>query len=212
MCYDKQTSITTYSIGTISSLLLLNSTNVSYKIAGVFFLFVSQMQMIEYLLWNDYTCNKFNINISNFGSVLNHAQPIILYLALRYYNKNLNDFQKNILNLIISIYIISLILYSRNVYPLDCTTITNDNPPHLYWTWNEKKNNIKFYMIFLSSLILLSYFGFPKSYNVYMALICLGTYIYSFIKYKDTKVVGAMWCWIAAIVPLGILIIDNMII
>ena len=38
MCYDKETSITTYSIGTISSLLLLNSTNISYKIAGIFLL------------------------------------------------------------------------------------------------------------------------------------------------------------------------------
>ncbi len=209
MCYDKETSIITYSIGTTSSLLLLDSTNISHKIAGIFFLFVSQMQMIEYILWNDYTCNKFNINISNIGSILNHAQPIVLFLALRYYNKKLTPYQKNILNIIIGIYVTSLTLYSRNVYPLECTTVTNDNPPHLFWTWNEKKNYIMFYMIFLSTLILLSYYGFPKPYNIYMALICLGTYLYSHIKYSDTKVVGAVWCWVAALVPLGILLIDK---
>jgi hypothetical protein len=65
-------------------------------------------------------------------------------------------------------------------------------------------------MIFLSALILLSYFGFPKPYNIYFALIVVGTYLYSHIKYSNTKVVGSMWCWLAALVPLGILIIDYM--
>ena len=37
MCYDKETSITTYCIGTVSSLLLLRSHNLSYNICGLFF-------------------------------------------------------------------------------------------------------------------------------------------------------------------------------
>ena len=209
MCYDKKTSITTYCIGTLSSLLLLRSHNLSYNICGLFFLFVVQMQMIEYILWKDYTCNNFNIKISNIGSVLNHLQPVVLYFAIRYYNKNLTNTQKNIINLILGIYTISLLLYSKNVYPLDCTVLSDDNPPHLYWKWNDKKNSIKFYMIFLVSLILLSYIGLPKPYNVYFALICVGTYLYSQIKYTNTKAVGAVWCWLAALIPFGILIIDN---
>ena len=209
MCYNKNTSIVTYFIGTISSLLLLRSTNSSYNIWGIFFLFVSQMQMIEYLLWKDYTCNTFNINISNIGSILNHLQPIILYFAIRYYNKNLTSTQKNIINLILCIYIASLLFYSRNVYPLECTVLTDTNPPHLHWKWNYKKNWFIFYMIFLLSLILLSYFGLSKPYNIYLALTCLGTYLYSQIKYNNTKSVGAVWCWIAALVPLIVVIIDN---
>jgi hypothetical protein len=208
MCYDKKTSITTYTIGTISSLILISKNNIAYKIGGIFFLFVSQMQMIEYLLWRDYTCNNYNRTISNIGSILNHLQPILLFFAIKYFNKNLSQLQHNILNIIISIYVSCLILYNRNVYPLDCTTLSNDNPPHLLWQWNGKKNYIKFYVIFLVSLILLSYFGFPKPYNIYFALICVSTYLYSHIKYSDTKVVGAMWCWIAALVPFGILVVD----
>ena len=37
MCYDKETSIVTYTIGTISSLGLLRSENTAFKMSGAFF-------------------------------------------------------------------------------------------------------------------------------------------------------------------------------
>jgi hypothetical protein len=208
MCYDAETSITTYAIGSISSLLLLKSKKSHNKIAGTFFLFVSQMQLIEYLLWKDYTCNNYNKTISNIGSILNHAQPIILYFAIRYFNKNLSNTNKNIITSLISLYTLSLLAYSKNVYPLDCTSVTNTDTPHLEWSWSHKKNYIKFYLIFLITLILLSYFGFEKPYNHIMPAICLITYIISHSIYKDEKVVGAVWCWFAALVPFLLLIYD----
>jgi hypothetical protein len=207
MCFDKETSIVTYLIGTISSIALFKSNNTSYKIAGQFFLFVSQMQLIEYLLWKDTSCNTNNKIISTTGSLLNHLQPIVLYLLLKLNNKSLSN--NKLLSAIIGIYIISLVLYSNNIYPLDCTTLTDTEPQHLDWKWNHKKHSTKFYLIFLVTMILLSYNGFEKPYNLYLALICIGTYVVSYIIYKDKNVTGAVWCWFAALIPFLLLIFDN---
>jgi len=50
-----------------------------YKIIGAFFLYVIQMQMIEYLLWvHRVKCDAYNINISTIGSILNNLQPLVL--------------------------------------------------------------------------------------------------------------------------------------
>lgn len=209
MCYDKETSIVTYTIGTISSLGLLRSENTAFQMSGAFFLFVTQMQLIEYLLWKNYECNNRNRTISNIGSILNHIQPIFLYFIIKYFNKNLSENKKSILNIIILLYITSLILYSKNVYPLECTTLTDTEPPHLDWKWNHKKHSTTFYLIFLVSVILLTYIGFPKPYNIYLAIICLGTYIASYLIYRNENITGAIWCWLAALIPFFLLIIDS---
>ena len=91
MCYDEKTSITTYIIGSTSSIYLLLSKNINFKIEGGIFLFVSQMQLIEYLLWkHKVICDQYNINISTVGSILNHSQPIVLYGLIKYFRKNKN--------------------------------------------------------------------------------------------------------------------------
>jgi hypothetical protein len=181
--------------------------NKSYKIAGGFFLFVSQMQLIEYLLWNHKVkCDDYNIKISNIGSILNHLQPLVLYILLTNLNSNISKENKKIMTISITIYLISLLLYSTKVYPLDCTTLDNKN--HLFWKWNHKKNHTFFYIIFLSLLVLLSYLGFDKSYNTLFGIIIIVTYGLSYYKYKDTKAVGAIWCWYAALVPCFIMLYD----
>ena len=207
MCYDKQTSITTYIVGSLASIYLILSQNNSYKIAGSFFLFVSQMQLIEYLIWkHKVKCDEYNIKVSNIGSILNHLQPIILYLCIRLFNKDLSKNNIQIMNILLGIYILSALIYSKDVYPLDCTTLDNEN--HLYWKWNHKNNNISFYLLFLVILVLLSYYGFNKPYNIIFACIIIGTYLLSLYKYKNTKAVGAIWCWFAAIIPSVIMMYD----
>jgi hypothetical protein len=205
MCYNKETSITTYIVGSLSSLYLILSKNKSYNIAGTFFLFVSQMQLIEYLIWkHQVKCDDYNIKISNIGSILNHLQPIILYLSINFFNKNIKN--KEILNVMIGIYILCAIKYSTYVYPLNCTILDNKN--HLFWKWNHSKYNLYFYILFLVTLILLSYFGFTKPYNIIFAFIIIGTYLLSLYKYGNTKAVGAIWCWFAALIPCFIMFYD----
>lgn len=206
-CYDKTTSIVSYSIGTVASILLLKKKNPSLKIAGTFFLTVSQMQLIEYLIWSNNKCDDYNIQISNIGSLIHHLEPVIYFIAIRYFNKNLTKEQKKLLNILISVYLIGLGGYSYNAYPLECTESTPEANYHLEWKWNHKKHYVSFYILFVSILILFSLIGLERPYNYIVAFLLLGTYIYSLYKYKSNKAVGTIWCWLAVFIPLVLLVI-----
>jgi hypothetical protein len=207
-CYDKETSIITYSIGTVTSLLLLKRKNPALKISGIFFLTVTQMQLIEFLIWNHNKCDNYNINVSKIGSMIHHFEPIILFLAIKYYNKNLTEEQRKILNILIGFYLIGLSGYSYNIYPLECTEVTPESNSHLEWKWNHKKYYKQFYVLFVTTLILSTFIGLERPYNIYVSMLLLGSYIYSLYKYKSNKAVGTIWCWLAVFIPLIILLID----
>jgi len=208
MCYNKETSITTYVIGSIASLYLIyKKDEMEYKIIGGFFLYVIQMQMIEYLLWNHRVkCDKYNINISTIGSILNHLQPIVLFLLIKNLNPIIYEKNKRFIDLLLGVYIVNLLLYSVNIYPMECTTLDNSN--HLYWKWNHKKNGLLFYIIFIVIQTLLTYLGFTYPFNIIFVIILLGSFLISKYIYGDTKAVGAIWCWYAALVPVFIMIFN----
>ena len=54
MCFNKDVSILSYLIGFTGCILLYYR---DYKIEGLFYLFIIQMQLIEYLLWLNNSCN-----------------------------------------------------------------------------------------------------------------------------------------------------------
>jgi len=208
MCYNKETSITTYVIGSIASLYLIyKKDEMEYKIIGGFFLYVIQMQMIEYLLWvHKVKCDSYNINISTIGSILNHLQPIVLFLLIKNLNPIIYEKNKRFIDLLLGVYIVNLLLYSVNIYPMECTTLDNSN--HLYWKWNHKKNGLLFYIIFIVIQTLLTYLGFTYPFNIIFVIILLGSFLISKYIYGDTKAVGAIWCWYAALVPVFIMIFN----
>jgi hypothetical protein len=211
MCYSKEVSITTYGIGSITSLLLYNKDNISLKISGLFFLFVTQMQLIDYFIWKNKECNNFNKDVSHIGAILNHMQPIVLYLLVKYYNLKLNEINKNMLDLIFIIYITALLNYNKYIYPIECTEVTDDSKPYLRWDWNFKKNSGSFYLLFVIALSSFMYYGLEKPYNIIISFSVIITFILSYIITKGKKQLGLIWCWISAILPLMILIVEYLI-
>ena len=212
MCYNKDISIYTYIIGLVSSYLLLKNDKPSLKILGSFFLIVIHMQLIDFFLWTNNKCNNINIQISTIGAVLNFIQPIILYLAIIYYNKDITNENKKKLNIIILLYIVGLLIYCINLFPLGCSSVTEKSFPYLQWSWYYKyiPNYLLTILIILPiSLMLLMYFGLDKPYNLYLSLIIMLSFIISFIIYKKQKAFGNMWCWIAVFIPIVLLVADK---
>lgn len=163
--------------------------------------------MIEYLLWvHRVKCDAYNINISTIGSILNNLQPIVLFLLIKYLNPIIYEKNKKFIDMLLSVYIINLLLYSFNIYPMECTTLDNSN--HLYWRWNYRNNYSLFYIIFVLVLVLLNYLGFAYPYNILFAIIFLGSFLISKYMYGNTKAVGAIWCWYSALVPVFILMFN----
>jgi hypothetical protein len=211
MCYNKDISIYTYILGLVSSYLLLINDKKNLKILGCFFMIVIQMQLVEYFLWINNTCNTKNIELSEIGALVNYFQPIVLYGAIIYYNKNIKNKNKNIITTIIFIYIISFFIYSLNIFNIGCTVVTPISSPYLEWSWLYTINDYLLYPMFPISLIILIYFGLDIPYNLYLTLIGILSFMISFIIYNKQRAFGTIWCWFVAFIPSCILLYDRYI-
>ena len=211
MCYNKDISIYTYIIGLVSSYLLLTNEKKTLKILGCFFIVVIQMQLVEYYLWSNNKCNSKNRTISNIGALLNIIQPIMLYLAIHYYNKEITKENKKIMNITVFIYLLSILLYSLNLFPIDCSIVTKVSAPYLQWGWFYKKLPNFITIMFPLTLVILMYFGLDKPYNFYSSLIIILSFIISFIIYRKQRVFGTLWCWFAVFIPIFVLVYDKYI-
>ena len=197
MCFNNEISIISYLIGISGCIILYYR---EYKIESLFYAFVIQMQLIEYLLWLNNSCNWINKLITKIGIVFNHLQPIILYILIVYYNSNINKYSLNFINFIIIFYFISTIAYlSYNYKLLNSCTVGIENKKELFWEiqYGDFK---KYYIIFVFTLILLILLGFNK-HNYLNAYLIIMTYVISYIKYYNTKGIGTIWCLFAAYVP-----------
>jgi len=194
MCFSKDVSLATFLTGFIGGLLCFSTGVPDLKIIGLFFMFVSLMQGIEYLLWIHQTCDDYNKNISYLAMVLNHLQPVVLCILLILYNKP----DKKIF-FILFVYLLVIIPYSLK-FKNTCTM--KDEDQHLKWEWNRMKYNNLVYALFLCCLVLLGFFFPNKFYGKSFILFTLVSYCISFYIYRNTNVVGSMWCFFAAFGPL----------
>jgi len=193
MCINSNISLLSYVIGLSSSIILYLR---NYKIEGLLYGYISQMQLIEYLLWNNNKNNQINKLITYIGIFFTHTQPIFLYLILLYYNTLSND-----IHLIILIYIIYLFIYFyKNLNLLGKSTTGIPNKKELQWSIQYGINN-HYYFIFTITLALLCIRGMKK-HNYLNAIILTIGFIISYIKYMKTKSVGTMWCLYSAYAPL----------
>jgi len=209
MCYNKDVSLYTYLIGLVASFLLIQKKDKDLKILGCFFIVIIHMQIIEYFLWTNNKCNMKNITLSHLGAVTLFIQPIILYLAIIYYNNELYIKNKVKINSILIIYIILLSIYSIHLFPLGCTSVTKLSSPYLQWSWFYKKNPELLTLCFPLALTILVYYGLTPPYNLYVSLLCILSFIVSYIIYNKKRVFGTLWCWFAVFIPIGLLIIDT---
>lgn len=209
MCYSKSLSLLSFLFGTFSSLLLIkfgndesSSTN---KVLGLFYIFVSFMQFIEYLLWSDLKCNNGKNKLASLlGPLFNHFQPVVLLVLCSYYLDSQNIIPKNILitvNLLYIIYTIyKYIKYIKNKNNL-CTQL--NDVKHLDWKWKYDFN----YKIY----IFLNFFNLVNFYtNKNLSSSVIVSYLLLFISYfKFNKNIGEFWCLMVTGVPLFNLLIQK---
>lgn len=194
MCYSKEASIITFSVGVITSILCIRLNTMIDKIIGYFFLFVSQMQLIDYFLWTHQICDNYNKYVSIMGMILNHLQPVMLGIIVILLNK---EIQKKWIFLIIILYLVVFIPYSiqfLNSGDFECT-LQNNKDKHLLWNWNYMNTTVDVYIIFLLAIVFISLIGFPtlKS-GIYFSIGTIITYGSSKYLYPK-KSVGALWCF-----------------
>lgn len=195
MCFNSTVSLSSYLFGLCNSFILFMR---GYKLEGIIYGFIIQMQLIEYLLWNNNSCNSINKTITKIGILLNHLQPYILYLAIIHIN-GFNQLPFYIHQLMILFLVINIIYFWYNYSLLFKCTIGIENKKELQWLIQYGKEK-KFYFFFVFIMIILCIFGFKKYNYLNGALLGL-TFIISYIKYRNSKGVGSIWCLLAAYIP-----------
>lgn len=195
MCFTKEVSILTYIVGLVGCLNLYF--NLNLKIEAVFFAWVVQMQLIEYFLWDNQECNNVNKNTTKIGTIVNHLEPIILWISiLLFATQKIPEF----VNPIMIFFIIATIVYTGYVINDNCTLVTPESSPHLYWSWNnDNKYSGIYYSFFIIVLNILAISS--MEFGFHFASILTGGYVLSYAIYNNYKSVGSMWCFFAAFAP-----------
>ena len=197
MCFNANVSIATFIVGLLGCYFLIQNKMENYIPEAIFYLWVIQMQLIEFILWKNQPCNKTNKNITTIGIIVNHMEPIILWLAILIFsNKQLPQW----VNYTLLFYLFFSIFYSISAIKNECTNVTPESSPHLLWKWNNKHGADIFYALFLFCLIILSINGLKFGYH--QAIIITASFILSGLIYGNKKSVGAMWCFAAAFGPI----------
>jgi hypothetical protein len=197
MCYDLNASIRATIIGTVSSIALCLRGSMAL---GLFFVFVTLMQLYDWIFWENQMENRVNYITTKIAMITNHLQPIVLaFLVNRVYPLD------GLTKAVMLSYVMTSILYSADVYGrISYTLVSKESYPSLYWEWNDMPWSVPFYGLFLLSFMLTcSNLPAPTSY-ILMALNVL-TFAFSYYTYKKTTI-GKGWCYIAAHVPLLLLI------
>jgi hypothetical protein len=203
MCFNYKVSLFTFTLGTIFSILLINYGNKKYalenKIAGIFLIFISAIQFMDFLFWIDLK-NQIGINkiATTLGPILNVCQPTILYLIKYYYLRPDVSVMQNfnlpiaILNLLYFIFFIKN--YSK--FLTNEKLVTGTENGHLKWPW-IKYSNPSFYLI-LFALNMFYLFNFK-----YALVFFVVTYFFLFISVKYFYYnSGELWCFFGSFIPL----------
>ena len=202
MCFNYKTSLFTFVVGTIFSVVLMEYGNIEFmaenEVSGIFLIFISLIQLMDFLFWIDIK-NNYGINkiVTILGPLLNVCQPLIFYLIKYFYYKP-NVFSMKNFNLPVALLNLAYLIYFVTMYHNfltegELTTSTKDG--HLSWPWLEFASPY-FYLFMLAVNI---FYLFDIKY----AMVLFGI-VYSFlalsVKYFNYNV-GELWCFFGSFVP-----------
>lgn len=181
MCFSKELSLVSFFSGVCLSLALIIYGSKKYKmqnlLIGIFIIYVSLMQLVDYFIWIDLDCTKgYNKIASLLGYILNLTQPLFAVL-LFYVLYGLNS---TFLFICAGLYTI-ILMYNFKKYIDDkppcvvpiCGYKENCDKKHLRWDWLKLKNKNRG-----------EYWGFINMIGYFILLGILGFHV---MKLKNIK-------------------------
>jgi hypothetical protein len=197
MCFSAKASLGAFLIGLVGSLLLVSlggRTNISF---GVFFIFISLIQLMDFAIWSDLG-NKIGLNkaATMIGPILNVGQPLIMFIIKIVVFQH---FQLDFIALLIPLLNAVYAGYLARIYYLfiksgDLTTKVEQG--HLKWPWLKYANPIAYLIMFVINALYLTEFRF----SLFVTIITLFFLFLS--KSYFAYHVGEMWCYFGAFIPM----------
>jgi len=209
MCFSPNSSLFTFILGTVFSIILIYFGNPKYKLEnmvfGIFFIFISSIQFMDFLFWIDLK-NKIGFNkiMSIIGPLLNVGQPTILYVIKNLFLKPelLSSNYFNLLILFLNIIYFFILIKNYITYIIQTKLITTTKHNHLNWPWLNYFN--PYYYLFLFGINIFYLTKFNYSLFVFLIVYFL---LFLSVNYFN-KNIEEIWCFFGAFIPIFILFIS----
>jgi hypothetical protein len=199
MCYSSEVSLLTLIVGLLGSTAVYTLGSTFDKIIGLYLGYVSLMQGIEWILWNNQKCDSFHKKVSILGMLLNFSQPIILGLLILLFSDRIQH-KTTIISIMVA-YIIYMLIYSSNYTKnLQCTN-PRPNDPHLVWNWTILPFYYIGWFVYIFTVVVISVLGMPTlNQGIFFAGLAFTSMLVSILVYPRQDM-GAMWCFFTAYSP-----------
>ena len=198
MCFDAKTSMSTGLIGLALSAFLIIRNNPNDRYLGIFFLTVTPMQFLEYLMWKGENNPALNIFATKFAYILLWLQPVCMcVMAAIWANIRIPAYLLVIFSLIPLSSLLSAINFTFNQNPEDDEKWISKpgSQGHLNWAFFNIPN--------ISDSFNWKYFG-PGFIFLFLIPFWKGLIVY-LTFYLSLKIVisqtetgghfGSLWCW-----------------
>jgi hypothetical protein len=202
MCYTQNLSLLSFLFGISCSFILIELGNESSvntnKTIGYFFMFVSLMQFVEFLLWSDINCkNSWNKIGSSIGPLLNHLQPVILVALSGSFLQSNELIDNNVLVGTNGLYILYVLTKYKDYIQDEnnlCTKLNSEG--HLNWNWKQDFNYNLYHLMMGINII-----NYVNNINLLASIVAsyvlLGLSINNF-----NQNIGEFWCLMVTGIPL----------
>lgn len=201
MCYSKDLSLTSFLFGITASITLITFGNEessdTNKTIGYYYLFITLMQLVEYLIWSDIECkNGLNKFASLTGPILNHLQPLVLLIFANMYIKSNKIIDFDILLFINGLYLLyTIIKYLKYIQNKDNFCVKPNDYGHLDWTWKHDFNYTLYVIVNFINLV-----NYYNNINLMTSIVL--SYILLIISiFKYNKNIGEIWCLMVTGIP-----------
>lgn len=198
MCFSAEISLKSFIFGITSGILLMLYGKKTYSDSnyaiGIFFMFVSLMQYIEYLIWIDLKCENTNKTAGIFGYLFNYLQPTVFFILSTIILNKTEIIQNDKIPLLINIIYFGYILIKFNKYKKGnlCSKLNNGN---LEWSWRDYDSYFWFHIVTFINIL---YY----QYDINMIVAFIASYILMFFsKLKYYNHVGEIWCLLSTSIP-----------
>lgn len=226
MCYNYKTSFYAFLIAFVSGLILLTDNDYENRTIGIVCILVSLIQLNEYFLWKNQSCDK-----------MNHILSLLIICILYFQAIIIGSFNKSYMNLVISIIFTFVFIYLLyNGCKNNVCTIKGIKSKRLEWGI-FKENSLEPDSSYLTSLfgfcyILLLYSYIDKVSYPVRKMTPILTFIIAFIyslgrsasasasqiegnqttsflvfpRTNNLEIFGTMWCFLSVILgPIALL-------
>lgn len=210
MCFNKEASLKSFGLGIFGSIALivfgrkdLKSFNVA---AGLLFMFLSLMQLIEFMIWSDIDCSTgLNKTAGIIGPILHNLQPVIVYIIALLIYKSVSISSYLYVPYLLNILYVCYFAYWYIGYLKEenfCSTVNEEN--HLTWVWKNAYFN---YFMYNALFIIIGFLCFNTPLGIFTLILIYFMYFLVNLKYDKNS---EIWCYAITGIPIILLGIESL--